>query len=430
MSSFVLDQGLPLRGHVEEHRAPVTSSSKSYHAHPQADSETSEDDLKGPQDWKTYASSFSLPTYEFAPTDQLDQQLKTWSHINGRLDFAESEPETDEDLDLSSSDEADYSVQVHQEHGGITEDAVEDIELENYEYTENPTMSHGLPLPPRDFQPLRGQTHTRSWHFPSGFGDNPRVNPPRRCTDQCRHSGESDFCVDSTDDTGRFVYERWDLPLLIFQQYFTREILEIIASNTNQYAASQNAGQLRDGQRSHRPWKDTSVPQIMIWLGLIVYMSVIRLTRVEEYWSKNGEWPKHCIMRFQGYNRFSNIKSFFHLSPPSGSRLPMSRYYEKLELVASLLRARFQAIITPATSVSIDEIIVRFTGRSKHTIMMRGKPYPVGYNILALCEAGYCYGFQFSSPVTPFFSEYRQILWKLLHQEISHQVLDSLCSLR
>lgn len=107
-------------------------------------------------------------------------------------------------------------------------------------------------------------------------------------------------------------------------------------------------------------------------------------------------------MRFQGHNRFSNIKGFFHLSP-SGSRLPMSRYYEKLEPIAYLLRARFQAVITPATSVSIDEIIVRFTGRSKHTIMMRGKPCPVGYNVLALCKAGYCYGVQFSSPITHFF---------------------------
>ena len=69
-----------------------------------------------------------------------------------------------------------------------------------------------------------------------------------------------------------------------------------------------------------------------------------------------------------------------------------------------MLRADFQSIITPATSVSIDEIIVRFTGRSKHTIMMRGKPCPVGYNVPALCEAGYCYKFLFSSSKSGFAS--------------------------
>lgn len=188
------------------------------------------------------------------------------------MESEESEPETNEDPDLSSSDEADYSVQVHQEQGGIAEDAAEDIEPEDYEYTENPTMSHGLPLPSHDFQPLKGQNHTRSWQFPPDFGKDPRVDPLRRCTDQCRHSSQSDFCVDSADDTGTFVYERWDLPLLIFQQYFTWEILEIIASNTNSYAANQNAGELRDGQCSRRPWKDTSAAEIMISLGLIVYV--------------------------------------------------------------------------------------------------------------------------------------------------------------
>lgn len=81
----------------------------------------------------------------------------------------------------------------------------------------------------------------------------------------------------------------------------------------------------------------------------------------------------------------------------------MTRFYAKLDPVASMVRARFQETAIPATSVSIDEIIVRCTGRSKHTIMMRGKPCPVGYNILALCEAGYCYDFLFSSPMPGFF---------------------------
>lgn len=173
--------------------------------------------------------------------------------------------------------------------------------------------------------------------------------------------------------------------------------------NTNRYAASKNAGVPGNGQQSWRPWKNTTTPEMMIWLGLIIYMSVVWLTRVKEYWTKNGEWPKHCIMKFQGFNRFSNIKRFFHLSPPVNGSLPTTRFYEKLEPVASMIRARFQEIAIPATSVSIDEIIVQCTGRSKHTIMMRGKPCLVGYNVLALCEAGYCYGFLFSSPVTGFF---------------------------
>ena len=108
-------------------------------------------------------------------------------------------------------------------------------------------------------------------------------------------------------------------------------------------------------------------------------------------------------MRFRGYNRFANIKSFFHLSPPTQSPASATKFYEKLEPIASMLRVNFQSIITPATQVSIDEIIVRFIGRSKDTVMMRGKPCSIGYNVLALCEGGYCYGFIFSSPKSGYF---------------------------
>lgn len=50
-------------------------------------------------------------------------------------------------------------------------------------------------------------------------------------------------------------------------------------------------------------------------------------------------------------------KKKFHLSP-SPSQLPISRYYKKLEPVASMIQTRSQTILIPATMVSINEIIV------------------------------------------------------------------------
>ena len=68
-----------------------------------------------------------------------------------------------------------------------------------------------------------------------------------------------------------------------------------------------------------------------------------------------------------------------------------------------MIKVYFQQLSIPASAVSINEIIVQCTGQSKHTIMMKGKPCPVGYNVLAVCETGYCYKFLFSSPITRFF---------------------------
>jgi hypothetical protein len=48
-------------------------------------------------------------------------------------------------------------------------------------------------------------------------------------------------------------------------------------------------------------------------------------------------------------------------------------------------------------NVSVDEMIILFFGRSKHTFKTPDKPIKEGYKIFALCEAGYTYNFMWSS---------------------------------
>ncbi|OQN95210.1 hypothetical protein B0A48_18748 [Cryoendolithus antarcticus] len=88
---------------------------------------------------------------------------------------------------------------------------------------------------------------------------------------------------------------------------------------------------------------------------------------------------------FMGLTRFEQIKRFFHVSPPLDS-LPQSQFYQKLEPLSTEVITAFKSACLPASQVAIDEMIIPFTGRSKHTIMMKGKPVPVGYNILALLD--------------------------------------------
>ena len=46
--------------------------------------------------------------------------------------------------------------------------------------------------------------------------------------------------------------------------------------------------------------------------------------------------------------------------------------------------------------------MVRFVGRSVHTVRMSSKPIPEGFKILALCEHGYTYSFMYTSRVDQF----------------------------
>lgn len=117
---------------------------------------------------------FSLSSYQYAPTQQLYSQPQVWQSAEDQG----HERSLDEDLELSSADEADYTMKVNTEKERINEDTVEDIEEEHLESILEPTTSYGFPLPPDNFKPLKSRNHSRDWKFPLEFGTDPRVCPP------------------------------------------------------------------------------------------------------------------------------------------------------------------------------------------------------------------------------------------------------------
>lgn len=324
-------------------------------------------------------------------------QIAGYSHSFNDLPLAPTpsrpvsleEPQEDEASDV----EGGFSLE-------LTSGAAQGVDIggEEPEYIaeDNVTILSGSQLPPaledHSYVPLTGSHHSRQIYLPTDFYDVRMPLKPDCCMDGCMYGGRTSYCRNHR--TAENSEGRYDLPLLFFKLFFTDEVLAVLVANTNLYAASKGAG------LNGRLWKDVTVPELKIWLGLVIYMSVFKIHRTSDYWSRMGDQPVNCIMRFMGLTRFEQIKRYLHCSPPSD--LPQTRFYEKMEPVSTMLQQRFQQVVAVETEVSIDECIVRFQGRSRHTVMIRGKPVPVGYYVLALCAAGYLYGFIFSSPVTGF----------------------------
>ena len=63
----------------------------------------------------------------------------------------------------------------------------------------------------------------------------------------------------------------------------------------------------------------------------------------------------------------------------------------------STFREGCQRCLTLGSAVAIDEIMVRFHGRSIDTCKMPNKPIKQGYKIFALADNGYVWHFQLSS---------------------------------
>lgn len=182
-------------------------------------------------------------------------------------------------------------------------------------------------------------------------------------------------------------------PVDIFTFFFSTRIMEELAANTNAYAESKGAG-----TEGSRVWATTSAKELSTFFGILIYMGLFPMPSTADFWSQEQLYPKYPLVNFMTLLRFQQLKRFFHVSHPEADH---PHWYSKMEPLSSHLEERFRRYYVPSSNVSVDEMMVRFCGRSAHTIRMKNKPIPEGYKILALCDDGYTYSFLYTSRICP-----------------------------
>ena len=172
-------------------------------------------------------------------------------------------------------------------------------------------------------------------------------------------------------------------PVSIFNTFFDEAMLEIIVQNTNAYALSKDAG-------SGRPWVTLVKKELLIFLSILIYLGLHSTNAIERLWNQDPKAPIHQIAQKMTMKRFQQIKRFLHISELYTDHRP---YYAKVEPLLSHIRDISKKLYIPSSNVSVDEMMIRFSGCSTHTIRIKNKPTPEGYKVFALCDHGYTYTF-------------------------------------
>jgi hypothetical protein len=196
----------------------------------------------------------------------------------------------------------------------------------------------------------------------------------------------------------RILPEYVQHPIHYFELFWGPEIWNTLIENTNAYAQCKEARHkenISSGQKS-RWWKAVTLYEMRIFIALLIYIGIVGTSNIASFWNKSGN-TIHKPMELMTYYWFSQIKRYFHVSAPDISRLSTARWYTKLEPLASMLRTKFQAYVVLGQNVSFDEMMVPFSGRSRHTIKMKNKPISEGFKVWALCDRGYLWDFLFYS---------------------------------
>jgi hypothetical protein len=186
-------------------------------------------------------------------------------------------------------------------------------------------------------------------------------------------------------------------PFDYFTLFFTPELYKLIARNTNTYAATQR---MQKDERQ-REWRDIIHEDIMVFIGVVIYMGVHLEADISSYWSTQPTAPTHILSSYISLRRYKQIKRYLHISCAttdiSNGLQNSEQWWYKIEPLSSYLLPLFRQYYIPSSYVAIDELIVRCFGRSAYTYKMPNKPIKQGYKLYDIADHGYVYSWIWSS---------------------------------
>ncbi|XP_069995618.1 piggyBac transposable element-derived protein 4 isoform X6 [Penaeus vannamei] len=242
--------------------------------------------------------------------------------------------------DISSSEEDDISddenlVDDHILSDG--EDCREDEDDSQYEASEEPTACK------LDFQPKwKKQIYdVNSAHF---LGEQP---------------GPSSYMTGLTEVT----------PSAVFDRLIGLEMLGYIVRQTNLYALQKG-----------KPFKQTTVAELKIFLGINILMGIKKQPSYQDYWSTNPCFRDHYITNAMQRDRFIWFLANLHMSKMPFKSDPNYDRLCRIRPLIDHLNQQFQTCYNPSQIQAIGDCVIKFKARNTKQFMPL-KPLKRGYKV-------------------------------------------------
>ncbi|XP_052076485.1 piggyBac transposable element-derived protein 4-like [Mytilus californianus] len=280
------------------------------------------------------------------------------------------------DTDLISSDEEDYLDLLLQDG-----DIVDDTES----YTTEPEVFSSQD----SSQSLYGDTLAKSvyWKDENTFDDS--APDPRTKAFKPEKPPGFQFA-----NFTRKQLQGLKSPADFFKLFCTVELLTQICIATNNQARTLISAGMCTSYTSDGAWELLTVNELLRFVGIVIYMSVVKLSTVDKYWSTDVLYKSCPIRDVMSKKRFLAILSFIQVTSPAevdkGDKLTRMRYL--LDHVKEIS----QSLYFPHKDISADERMVA----SKHKYsgirqFIKDKPIRFGIKlwVLACSVTGYTWNF-------------------------------------
>ena len=177
-------------------------------------------------------------------------------------------------------------------------------------------------------------------------------------------------------------------PISVFLHLLGEQTLAALVESTNEYA---NYYTQKPTLPRSRPWYNLTRNELIVFIGTLFYMGRHPEHNIEYYWRPE----MHHLGQYMLKNRWEQIHRFLTMN--TQERQPDQPWFYKLEPAVTTIRSNIASAVSPASWLAVDEMMVAFRGRSKHTVKVKNKPIDQGFKIWALGFNGYIYTFRFHS---------------------------------
>jgi hypothetical protein len=184
-------------------------------------------------------------------------------------------------------------------------------------------------------------------------------------------------------------------PLWLWCKFVPPEVLETIASNTNENEAIQFEAK-QQHSRYERIWKDLTGDDIGAFIGAAMLMGVHPQSCLEDYWNCSEDKPIFPLQKYITRQRFEQTCRYLKVNCPH-ERLSREEYWMKVEPLMSTLKAASQRHILLPHTVNIDENLIAAQVRTVHLIQIDCKAAGKGYKIYTLACGSYLYDWIYTS---------------------------------
>uniref|UniRef100_A0A1B6LW93 PiggyBac transposable element-derived protein domain-containing protein n=1 Tax=Graphocephala atropunctata TaxID=36148 RepID=A0A1B6LW93_9HEMI len=170
-------------------------------------------------------------------------------------------------------------------------------------------------------------------------------------------------------------------PISFFRLLVDIIFLEGIVKATNNYALELFCGPSTVPGSRISKWKDLSVDELWIFIGLLLHMGIIQMPRLQDYWKQSklfiSVFPKYMSRdRFLAILRCLNFENH----PDKNNRS------SKVQFLIDYFNNKMTNIYYPQQNLCIDEGMVLWRGRLYFRQYIKGKRHKYGIKLYSLCD--------------------------------------------